>query len=341
MTDPAAQLARRTTIKHPAGVTIFTPLLVPSFSSKGFRVTEAQSDLKDALVVTSEWLTDIMLLSAYDLFHGYVPRVEELTFTPEVTLVDSGGYEARIEHDMSTTVHWPHNPKEWNESIYQTELDRWPDRYPACFVSYDEPTLRVSLERQVESAKRLFSRYPKQLHTFLLKPEGDEKDVSAVIDRVAASPHQLASFSVIGVTEKELGRKMCDRVWQVARLRLALDGAGISAPIHVFGALDPLSCMLFFIAGAEIFDGLTWLRFAFHDGLCVYNANAGALTIGTQSRDDHIRARLWVNNVHYLKDLAEQMKRFLLEKNFDQFKFHSGLLRREYDSLRARLQQER
>lgn len=341
MTDNATKLARTTTVKHPAGLKIRTPLLIPSFSSKGFHVTPQKSDVKAALEIASEWLTDVMLISAYDLVHGYVPPPDALTNTPELIVVDSGGYEKRIEHDMSAAVHWPHQPKEWNEQLYQDELDKWPKRFPACFVSYDEPAIRMSLERQVEAATRLLSRYPDQLHTFLLKPEAEgQKYLAEVIDRVALSPHQLAGFHFVGVTEKELGQSMADRMLRVARLRLALDSVSISAPIHVFGALDPITCGLLFLAGAELFDGLTWLRYAFREGLCIYNANFGAIAIGTDRRDDHVKAKVWIENVHYLKKLSEEMKRFLLDRNFGHFKFHADFLRGEYDSLRARLHQE-
>jgi hypothetical protein len=34
-----------------------------------------------------------------------------------------------------------------------------------------------------------------------------------------------------------------------------LDEAGVKSPIHVFGALDPLTVCLYFVAGAEVFDG--------------------------------------------------------------------------------------
>src|SRR5579884_1115566 len=129
MTDLAARLARRTTVKHPSGVSIETPLLVPSFSSKGFRVTKDTSEVHEALEMTSEWLTETMLISAYDLAHGHIPRPEDLPATPELILVDSGGYEMRIEHDMSTAVHWPHVPLPWDEDRYRGVLDAWPDRF--------------------------------------------------------------------------------------------------------------------------------------------------------------------------------------------------------------------
>lgn len=338
MTDAAMNLARRSVVQHPAGMDLNTPLLVPSFSSKGFRVTNDSSEVREALQVTSEWLTDTMLISAYDLAHEHIPRPKDLPATPELIIVDSGGYEMRIEHDMSTAVHWPHQPLAWGEERYRDELDLWPDRFLAAFVSYDDPHQRLPLAEQVAKATELFSRYPRQLHTFLLKPETvDQKHLTIAINSVTETPHQLAPFQFIGVTEKELGSSMLDRMHNVARLRLALDGAGVKAPLHVFGALDPLSCVLFFLAGAEVFDGLTWLRYAFRNGLCIYHRDYGALSVGVQRRDSLVRARILTDNVHYLQRLSVQMENFLLDRDFGKFEHHGAFLENEYDSLRSRL----
>jgi len=280
-----------------------------------------------------------MLISAYDLAYGHIPHPEDLPAVPELIIVDSGGYETRIEHDMSTAVHWPHEPLPWDETSYREELDQWPDRFPASFVSYDDPSKRLPLAKQVANAVDLFSRYPGQLHTFLIKPETTgQKDLSNVIATVISAPQQITGFDFIGVTEKELGSSMLDRMYNVARLRIALDGTNIRTPLHVFGALDPLSCVLFFLAGAEVFDGLTWLRYAFRDGLCVYSQNYGALAIGVQHRDSRVRARILTDNVHYLQRLSIQMEKFLLDRDFAQFEHHAEFLASEYDTLRARLQ---
>ena len=52
----------------------------------------------------------------------------------------------------------------------------------------------------------------------------------------------------------------------IAQIRRALDGVGLDTPLHVFGSLDTVTTPMYFMAGADIFDGLTWLRFAFYNG---------------------------------------------------------------------------
>ena len=340
MNDLAVNLARRSTVLHPSGLKVQTPLLIPSFSTKGFRVCKERSEICDALEITSEWLTDSMLISAYDLGHGLIPRPADLSGTPEFIVVDSGGYEKRIEHDLSTAVHWPHLPLEWNARKHTEELDRWPERFAACFVSYDEPGLARSVEEQVQAATELFECYPGQLHTFLLKPTTNEqKYLTTAISDVLAAPHLLRGFQFVGVTESELGPSMLQRMFEVARLRRAMDAAGLATPIHVFGALDPLTSCLLFLSGAEVFDGLTWLRYAYHEGMCVYRSNYGALAVGARYRDDRVYARMLTDNVHYIQGLAVQMNTFLLEHDFSKFHHHSVFLRAQLDELRARLLQ--
>ena len=86
-------LIRTSTIRHrPSGVSLQTPLLIPSFSSKGFArsKSEGRSEIHGILTYSTEFLTDTYLVSAYDIFYGHVPAPAELP-RPELIFVDSGG----------------------------------------------------------------------------------------------------------------------------------------------------------------------------------------------------------------------------------------------------------
>ena len=73
---------------------------------------------------------------------------------------------------------------------------------------------------------------------------------------MSANVSVLEGFDLVGVTEKELGNSLLNRLHNTSRLRMALDEVSNEAPIHVFGSLDPLNVPLYFAAGAEVFDGL-------------------------------------------------------------------------------------
>lgn len=332
-------LARSRVLTHPSGTKFATPILVPSFSSKGFPpLRDGKPWISRVLDITSEWLTDTMLVSAYDIHHGHIPEPTKLPATPELTIVDSGGYEAGIDEDLSAVATREHAPLTWAPEHARAVFDAWPARFSAIFVSYDHPARRIPLDQQVSEARKLFASYPQQLHSFLLKPTTDTQEyLKTVLDEVAERPKALRSFHVIGVTEKELGSNYLDRMQRVAELRLALDAAKIEAPIQVFGALDPIAVCLYFMAGAELFDGLTWLRYAYHEGMCVYRANYGAIAVGLDRRDLLVDAKTMADNLNYLRRLELAMRRVALDNDVRHFPHHQELFGRAFDDLRARM----
>ncbi len=85
-------IARSSTILHPLEMTIETPLLVPSFSSKGFGINkDGDSEVRKICSVASEYLTETMLISAFDLSCGHLSMPDSAI--TELTFIDSGGYE--------------------------------------------------------------------------------------------------------------------------------------------------------------------------------------------------------------------------------------------------------
>lgn len=294
-----------------------TPLLIPSFSSKGFQRADGSSAIEDVYRLAIEFVTGVQLVSAYDLHHGHLPRLETMAAKPELTVLDSGGYEIARDDDLSAVFRSNIKPKPWDVEALKHEHAVWPRSMPAIFVSYDNPRIRQPFMKQVQSARQLFRASPDQLHALLIKPESRKQHtLESVLRTVCAHAAELCSFDVVGVTEKELGATMLERMQRIAKLREALDEQGSGIPIHVFGALDPIACCVYFIAGAEIFDGLTWLRYAYDDGRCVYQQDHAALRFGIHSRDSVSRARIISENYYYLESLREHMKDFHASKDF-------------------------
>ena len=126
-------LARTSKIKHPLGFTLETPVLIPSFSSKGFGFNkDDNSEINKLWIIASEFLTETTLLSAYDLYYSHIKNIEEAI--PEIFFVDSGGYEISNEHDLSTIYKDSPPPKEWSEDKLKETFDSWPSHRPAVFV---------------------------------------------------------------------------------------------------------------------------------------------------------------------------------------------------------------
>lgn len=279
-------LARKSGIKHPAGITVKTPLLVPSFSSKGFRLqnplkgrrqkyfprpriklspekngtTGWVSDVAGIFTGAAETITESVLVSGYDIFHGHIPLPFKI-MTPEITFVDSGGYEVQNGYDYSEVVYSERPTNEWDSLKYQMVLDVWPKHVPAVFVSSDYECRGRPVAKQIEMARELLAKYRStQLCAFLAKPVSKETTFRSTLREIRNSIDDLSNFDIFAVAEKDLGSSVLLIMENIARVRIALDEAGLTIPIHVFGSLDPLTSCLYFLAGAEIFDGLTWLR---------------------------------------------------------------------------------
>ena len=333
-------LSRTSTIRHrDSGVSLPTPLLIPSFSSKGFakEKNSGKSEIGRILAATGEFLTDAFLISAYDIYYKHVPSPSELPYKPDLIFVDSGGYEISTDYDLSSVMVPLPKSENWTSDMLESVLDEWPDHMPAIFVSFDHPDERKPFADQVADARSLFRTRRQHLTLLLLKPETKRQaTLDKTIKSAVADAAELGSFDVIGVTEKELGRSMLDRMTQIAKLRLAMDEARVTSPLHVFGALDPLTVCLYFIAGAEIFDGLTWLRYAYNDGVCIYTHNLGAMKYDLNLSEDNLQSRILTENYYTLQALQQRLKEFEETCDFEKLRPHEDLLKNAYDSLKTR-----
>jgi hypothetical protein len=186
--------------------------------------------------------------------------------------------------------------------MHDAQLAAWKPGVPSVLISYDHPKERLPIKAQIDRARAMATGRNDVLLEMLLKPETTTQNLLQMPE-IIKSVHQLADFDVIGVTEKEIGNSIIDRMKNIGLMRLALDKAGLEMPIHVFGSLDTITTPLYFLAGADIFDGLTWLRFAFHEGRTVYKQNYGALKFGVATKAHVIDARCWNDNYYYIKEM--------------------------------------
>lgn len=231
---------------------VVTPLLVPSFSS-------TLSNQAMRLEYQSGYLADSKLVSAFDLGRGHI-RFEQLLGST-VVFIDSGGYEQRLAKTKATWL-GAAEPV-WSQADYQGVIERLPPgpRYVLCSYDYD---VEMKAEKQLERAIKLQDANPDHAIDFLMKPER-----GWVCEPSTWEPHadKMARFDVVGVVEEELGSSPLERLRNIAAFRSMLDQNGIEAPFHVFGCLKPSLTVAYARAGAEVFDGLGWMRHAFDRGL--------------------------------------------------------------------------
>jgi hypothetical protein len=120
-----------------------TPLLVPSFSSKGF------PDVNKIVVANSELISGPILVSAYDLHYGKVQPPFDFA---SLIFLDSGGYEAAKDYqfsDLSDTHENDHVPQPWTPDLHASVLANWNSLVPTVFICYDHPRERIILQEQI------------------------------------------------------------------------------------------------------------------------------------------------------------------------------------------------
>src|SRR5438876_3135748 len=207
---------------------IETPLLVPSFSSRG------DVDLTYLFELTSPYISKAVLLSAYDIHHSHIN--ERSIYVSDVVFIDSGGYEARNVDDLGVGFSSHYQPKPWSLERYREVLDRIRPLAQVVLVSYDYKTF-YALPDQIHLAGDLFRRHAEFASDFLCKPRSPD---DPVIDfgELVANTDAVKQFSVLGLTEKELGNSILGRCRHLLRLRSALSYGGLEFPIHIFGVLE-------------------------------------------------------------------------------------------------------
>jgi hypothetical protein len=332
-----------------AGERFTTPVLIPSLSSKGFPVDSQgfpESNLLAGLAL--DGLGETLLVSAYDLHVGALTGAAEFLAgtptgsvmeRPRLLVVDSGGYETGQAWESGHVDREDRGVEPYDHGTFTGVLDRLPRDRPVLAVSYDGRDVPPGpYEEQIARARRLFGPRSHLASDVLLKPPSLSPSRHQPRLLTAVAP-DLASFDVVGFTEKELGDSLLDRLCTLARLRAVLDDARVHAPIHLFGALDPLLTPLYFSAGAEIFDGLSWLRYLYQDGMAVH-PDAGSLLRGEQDDPKRWRDGKRVSlNLGQLTELRRQMERHARtgSTTFEEFGSHAAVLSDTYGSMVARL----
>jgi hypothetical protein len=304
-----------------------TPLLVPSFSSKGFgRVGDSpvRSELSEVLEYFANQLPDSYLVSAYDLHAGLlaagdgwgdVAWADSPLSQTAALFLDSGGYEIRVGTDAGEVVQ-DLSPQlvDWDEAIYGEFLDRLPSAAQnVVAVSWDYR--ETTYGDQIKAAQEFFTGR-QAASVILLKPPTGRHHRFAGLEPAA---ERLAAFDAVGVTEHELGTSLIDRIEATIELREILTRAHLDLPIHIFGALDPLYVPIYFAAGADIFDGLTWLRYSYWGGLTGHREHGPLLDGELEAREDVRRLVVLTRNLGFLAQLKTKLQRLAQDGDWNVF----------------------
>ena len=282
-----------------------TPLLVPSFSSCGFPQVASIYDLmKDKLY-------GVCLVSAFDIASSRIPQ--DVTDEVNLVLIDSGMYEARNTGSRHIVDRLSEANGDWARQEYLTIARHIDAGANVILVNYDGVE---SVEQQIRQASEDFSHAPHTASDFLFKPESPTQLVN--VAKFARHAYELEQFNIVGVTAREAGDSLAQRCSTIVMLRDALSDADLNLPIHVFGAISPLEVLTYSFCGADIFDGLSWLRLKFGENGSTAIEEAAFDVDMSGLTDFELRAMEWLNNLRRLYRLQESLRRYSLSKDLDE-----------------------
>ncbi len=271
-----------------------TPLVVPSYSSRGF------NPINHVFDAMSPDTTSASLVSAYDIHHGLLPV--SAAYASDLVFLDSGGYEAYASAELSV-------PAPWSIEAYRQVLSQLEQRTTIIPVTFDFGDPRPTRD-QFQAATRLVEEHSRFAWDFLIKPEDASRrqvDIGSVLGLLSsANP-----FSVIGFVEGELGTSILERARNISRVRRRLAELGLDWPIHVFGCLDPDVIRYYTSAGADVFDGLQWLRSVITDqGL--FRMSSVILRDGRWDQaESEATACYWARNLDALHRLQRNLTKYV------------------------------
>ncbi len=356
-------LARRNSLSHEIALKIDLPLLVPAFSSKGFLLKKRKgkshdyTEVVDDLAAFAQRNTTAALVSAYDLHFKHfddspkLPPVsgpQDYLRETRLVFIDSGGYELIPDFDRTEFKTFAYGPKkgyglEQYKKVLQN-LTTLEEPLPLVIANFDRDSIGKPIDDQITAARELFHDFPAPLKDFILKPwtpESEKVDPKRMTDHDFAN---LAGFDIVGIAEKELGRDPIHRLETVAHFRHRLDKAGLrTVSIHIWGGLDPVMTPLYFFAGAEIFDGVSWLRYAYRDGVAINRESHSILDqrmgVNTSSNDNNALTGLY--NVQFLDNLSVSLQEWVDEKGAKFTMFEPGVrehFEKAYNVMRTKIE---
>lgn len=127
----------------------------------------------------------------------------------------------------------------------------------------------------------------------------------------------INNFNIFGITDKELGTSLIGRCQNIVGLRSFFSSEKCSIPIHIFGCLDPINIIIYFLCGANIFDGLSWLRYSYFRNRVNYLAQSAFYSGNYTMSDDEILGLTWMNNLKCIENLQSQLNDYIKDYNPD------------------------
>lgn len=283
------------------------PLLVPSFSSKGNLLIQQPdetyiSDNYSLLQSLDARISKSYLVSAYDIYYGLMPQDPNDWPETDYLFIDSGGYEINDSFDLSERNKFNYHVSPWDidkmKMIYSMVV-ACPKFQNSVIVlsSYDK---LGSFEQQLSGALLLIKEYPHSIINFLVKICFS---IEKLLDGIAEKKETLRSIQIIGFTEKELGDTVKERLLNLIKIKRRLISCGWHGNIHIFGGLEPSLVKLYYVAGADIFDGLSWQRMVYRNSASPFNPETFYISL-TEYENKFL---MMIDNLSIFQDISNTL----------------------------------
>jgi hypothetical protein len=226
------------------GRSVYLPIFFPSISS----IKTGLSPLTYFRILKALGATQL-LVSAFDIARSpdkndFIDRLRESKSETPFILMDSGNYEAYWLRDTEWSL------DAFNELVSQDICDlafSFDDQYPGDNVADNVNAILSSVQKS-QSAGAATTIIP-IIHS---RPD-------LLLETIAAVRGE-SGLTFLAVPERILGDGVVKRVDTVTKIRKELFKFPDYTYLHLLGTGNPLSLLLFSLAGADTFDGLEWCQ---------------------------------------------------------------------------------
>ena len=157
-----------------------------------------------------------------------------------------------------------------------------------------------SFDKQLTEAVSLSKEFPNAVINFIIKKCFPFEHL---LDKIDQTKNSLQSIQIIGITEKELGNTVRDRLKNLIQIKKRLISSGWNGSIHIFGGLEPNLAKLYYIAGADIFDGLSWQRMFYRNNASLYNPESFFISLPEHEN----KFLMMVDNLSILQEVSNNL----------------------------------
>lgn len=235
----------RTYLIENSGKSIETPFFVPAISS-----TKANWPISGYIDLIQNIGYPGFLVSAYDFYQleketrEHLEKMLSKDSNKRIFLfLDNGNYEAYWYKDQT-----------WTSKKLESVLAKI---HPDFCFSFD-----IFWEKETNVEKHI-----KETITSIARTAGMQKSGSTIAlfhSNTKLFPKNIRKVvdyinpEIVAIPERELGFSIFERAQTIKNIRIELDEIKKPIPIHILGAGNPVSILVYTLCGADMYDALDW-----------------------------------------------------------------------------------